>query len=157
VSTDYLKLLAGGVKPAALDRSPLAQLGRADIGPTSFSTLLDQAKSGAIDSGMPVSIARNAGVELSDEQLTRLASAVDRAEAAGASRALVHLDGMWLAVDVGTRQVTGIEKLDPLKAATGIDTVIRAPQRDADHASAALLGPPAAMHNTNLLGLLAQR
>lgn len=157
MSADFLKLLAGGVKPAALDRSPFAPLGRAQIDSASFSTLFENAKAGILDSGQPVSIAKSAGVELNDEQLARLAPAVDRAQAAGATRALVHLDGMWLAVDVGTRQVTGLEKLDPLKPATGFDSVIRAAERNPTPATHAPLGPPAGLDNTELLGLLGRR
>jgi hypothetical protein len=68
--------------------------------------MLAKAKSGELSSGLPVVVAPGAGVQLSGEQLTKLASAADVAEASGASKALVAIDGRMLTMDVATREIT---------------------------------------------------
>ncbi len=117
---DLLKLLASGT--AGPDRAPVAD--RSAVTSADFRTLLDKAQAGEISSGVPVRIHRNAGVELTAEQLARLAEAADRAEAQGATRALVLIDGLALRLDVGMREITGATDLAGGKVLTGIDAVI---------------------------------
>ena len=80
-----------------------------------FDELLAEARAGQLASGRPVS----AGFELSPQQLDRLAGAADLAEASGANRAMLFLDGRALVLDVPTRTISGelslsspIEQLD---------------------------------------------
>ncbi|HEX2253130.1 MAG TPA: dethiobiotin synthetase, partial [Thermoanaerobaculia bacterium] len=58
---------------------------RAAGGPSEgeFADLLRRAASGELVSGVPVSVDRDAGVALSEDQLARLSLAADRAEAEG--------------------------------------------------------------------------
>lgn len=98
-----LRGLLGTSSPAA---QSLGAGSAAQAGEASFASLLAQAREGGVQSGMPVTIARDAGVQLSSEQLSRLASAADIAEAHGATRAVVAIDGKMLTLDVASRQIT---------------------------------------------------
>ena len=102
----------GGLAPSALEGE-------------GFSELLKRAQRGEFGTGLPVKIAPNAGVELSDEQLTHLAVVADAAEASGATRALVMIDDLSLCMDVGSRTILGPADLTDGKVLTGIDGVIR--------------------------------
>jgi hypothetical protein len=86
--------------------------------------MLQDATTGGISSGLPIRVARTAGVDLSPSQLTRLAAAADRAEAAGASKALVLIDGQVLEMDVGLRTITAHADLNATKVLMGVDAVI---------------------------------
>jgi hypothetical protein len=118
-----LKLLAGTATPHARPGAAAPrQAGGAD-----FSMLLQRAQNGEIASGREVTIGKGAGVALNDDQLRRIGAAADRAEAIGASRALVLIDGKAVTLDVGTREVTA--QVDPGAGSllNGIDAVIGVP------------------------------
>ncbi|MEO0630187.1 MAG: hypothetical protein AAFY46_05605, partial [Planctomycetota bacterium] len=72
-----------------------------------FADMLGKAQSGASSSGLPVGLAQGVDVELSSDQLHRLAQAADRAESQGAQTAVVMIDGRALELDVTLRQITG--------------------------------------------------
>lgn len=107
---NLLQKLASGVRPAGPERPARSLLESAG---NSFADLLAKATDGQISSGLPVSIAQGAGVDLSAEQLARVGSAADRAQAAGADRAIVLIDGSALKLDVATRTITGPADLSP--------------------------------------------
>lgn len=123
---DLLKLLGGLAAPGAV---PSASGSPASTGGIDFASLLQRAASGEAASGRPVSIAKGAGVELTEDQLTRLAAAADKAEAQGATRALVMIDGRALTMDIAVRQVTGAADLGA-GVLTGIDAVLSVPGHD---------------------------
>lgn len=104
-----------------------------------FAAMLDRARGGTLESGLPVRIAKNAGVELSEEQLARLGPVLDRLHASGASHALLSIDGRLLKVDVLTREVRG--EFDPASGdvVEGIDAVASVPGADS---AQALVGVP---------------
>lgn len=113
-----------------------------------FAAMLTGARQGELSSGLPVRVAKSANVTLSDEQLSRLAVAADRAQAQGATRALVFIDGMALRLDVSMREVTGAAQVKGGAVLTGIDAVISVPPApgtatppDADM-TPGVLGPP---------------
>jgi hypothetical protein len=115
-----LRALGSGVRPAGVDAvHPV----RSADGP-SFQQMLEDAASGGISSGLPVRVSRNVGVDLSPAQLSRLARAADRAEAAGVERAVVLIDGQALQMDVGLRTVTGKADLNATSVLTGVDAVV---------------------------------
>jgi hypothetical protein len=90
----------------------------------------DAGQAGNIASERPVSMdAGVAGsVSLSPQQQVRLSGAIDQAEAAGISSALVLIDGMALVVDVGARQISRVLGDEP-GVLDGIDGVVTvAPQ-----------------------------
>jgi hypothetical protein len=118
--TQLLNLLGPGAPAAAPALRP-DQIAGAD-----FGALLQKAREGGLASGREVTLARGCGVSLSDEQLKSLSIAADRAEAQGATRALVMMDGKALTLDVAMREVTGTADLSG-GVLTGIDSVIAMP------------------------------
>ena len=119
---NLLRGLASGVLPGGVESARKNGNTPANVGSASFSELFSTiSKSG---SGLPVSIAAGAGLELSSEQLARVAQAADKAQAQGASRALVMIDGQALQLDVGVRQITGKVDLNSTDVMSGIDTVV---------------------------------
>lgn len=119
-----LRMLSGGI--GAIGRAASSTPPSASVG-GDFQAMLDRARQGEVESGLPVTIDDRAGVTLTDDQLRRLAVAADRAEAQGATRALVLIDGMALRLDVGLREVTGVAELKGNAPLTGIDAVISVP------------------------------
>lgn len=105
----------------------LASAGSAAASATAdFASLLRGAEAGEVSSGMRVTVHSGAGLELSDDQLTRLSVAADRAESAGMTRAIALVDGQALILEVQTRSISG--RVDPHQAMlTGIDGVIGVP------------------------------
>jgi hypothetical protein len=148
-----LRNLGSGVLPPSLGGSQGAS--RLAEGP-GFDQLLQQAQTGQIQSGIPIRVARQAGLDLSPSQLTRLADAADRAEAAGASRALVMIDGMVLMMDVPQRTITGQADLSSTKVLNGVDAVVTVAAEAGNLPNQA---PPisASTMNASLLKILAGR
>ncbi|MBL9000326.1 MAG: hypothetical protein JNK25_04245 [Phycisphaerae bacterium] len=108
-----------------------------------FSEALARAESGHLSSGAPVRIAKGLDLKLSESQLSRLAGVADRAEAQGAHRAIVLLDGQALTLDVNTRTITGRADLSATRIHTDADAVITvAPEAEAN----TVLGPPAGIN-----------
>jgi hypothetical protein len=120
-STSLLNLLGAG-NPA-----PARPLRPDQIAGSDFGTLLQKARELGLTSGRDVTVARGAGVTLTDEQLKLLSAAADRAEAQGATRALVMIDGKALKLDVAMREVTGQVDLASGGVLTGVDSVITMP------------------------------
>jgi hypothetical protein len=134
-TVDLLRLLgpggASGVQ--ATQGAAPGQVAGAD-----FASLLQQARQGQLASGRQVTVARGSGLNLSADQLQKISVAADQAEAQGATRALVFMDGMALRLDVGNRQVMGA--VDPTKPGvmTGLDAVVTIPSTGADAGQAAV-------------------
>lgn len=121
---DLLRLLGSGVRALAPARAASPAKGEE---PGAFAAALEKARAGDVRSGIPVRVADGLPLELTADQLERLGAAADRAEAHGASRALVLIDSMALTVDVATRTITGTVDLAGVTAVAGIDAVITAP------------------------------
>ncbi len=91
-----------------------------------FAQMLRKAQEGGLESGLRVEVSRSSGVELSEDQLTRLSAAADRAEAMGITRAVAFIDGQAVVLEVQTRTVSA--RFDPSKdVLTGIDGVLGIP------------------------------
>lgn len=116
---DLLRVLGSAIRPDG------AAAVRAPEDTPAFESLLQQARSGSLETGLPVSIATGAGVELTQPQLDALGRLVDRAHAEGATRMAVLVDGKALDVDVLSRRVLGELDLADGKVMTGIDGVVR--------------------------------
>lgn len=126
-SMELLKMLGAGVRgPGQIAKSGHG-LSSAELAGSSFGELLGKARSGSISSGLPVKVAPGVELPLNSEQLTRIAAAADRAEASGASRALVVIDGLQLRLDVGVRTITGYAQPGELGVLTGIDAIVHVP------------------------------
>jgi hypothetical protein len=105
-----------------------------------FERLLEMARDAESASGAPVRVSPGAGVELSESQMERLSRAADRLEAAGATRALVVIDGRALSLDVATRTVTGSVPLEPGRPLVGFDAILHLPE--SSHQAPPVLPPP---------------
>jgi hypothetical protein len=137
---DLLKALGGSVRPAGVPGgAPISQA----FSRVGFATMLEQARAGQISSGVPVSVLPSAGVELTPSQMQRLAIAADQAEAQGAARAVVAIDGMLLHLDVGVRSITGRIDAETSGVLAGVDAVVVAPPEQ-EGAPAGVLPPPSA-------------
>lgn len=118
---------------------------------TAFADMLGKARSSADASGLPVELGRGVNVELSADQLNRLAQAADRAASQGAQSAVVMIDGRALELDVTLRQITG--EVDPDEGIRPeVDTFLFAPPADQPTAT----GPSGAPQNPDLLRILAE-
>ena len=141
------------LRTLGLGSRPVSSGAAAPVGGMSFSDLLSKATEGEFSTGLEVTLANGANVELSSEQLQRLAKVADSAEAQGASRVLVLMDGQALTMDVGVRQITGTADMNGV--VTGIDAVVAAPGSSAS-AAQPVVGPPrTSMANASLLDALA--
>lgn len=124
--TDLLRRLGSGVRPEGpAARAPMSQ--PAGVESADFASLLDDVHAGKMASARPLSIASGAGVELSSDQMQRLAVAADAAEAAGAGRLLAMIDGQGVTIDVASRTITGgVEGLKG-RVVTDVDAFIVVP------------------------------
>ena len=95
------------LSPAVLPAAVAAGAPRPPIEGQAFDELLRQARAGAIASGRDLAVAYRPAEALTRGELDRLAAAADLAEASGAQRALLLLDGRGLLLDVGARTLTG--------------------------------------------------
>jgi hypothetical protein len=144
--------LVGLVSAAASAVGSASRSAHARPAGTPFADLLDQARQGALSSGLPVTLAEGAGIELSRDQLDRLAAAADRAEGQGAQVAVVMIDGRAIELDVTLRTVLG--EVNAQRGIRGdIDTFLFAPPA---HAGGVPV-PSRAPSNTDLLRLLAEQ
>ncbi|MCC7389944.1 MAG: hypothetical protein IT431_14380 [Phycisphaerales bacterium] len=145
---DLLRVLGSGLRPDGAAEGVRAADG------ADFQTLLARARAGSLETGLPVTVADGAGLELSEEQLARLGRVVDRAHAEGATRILVMLDGVALDVDVLSRRVLGEADLAGGRVLTGIDGFVRLGEGD-DGASGVLPLPSAGAVDASVLAMLA--
>lgn len=123
-SPDLLGLLASRAMPGLAPGTASAPPAAAGL---DFGKMLLDAESGKLHSGREVTIAKGAGLKLSDDQVKRISAAADIAESQGATRALVMIDGMAVKLDVGMREVTGAIDLKQAGVLTGIDAVVDVP------------------------------
>jgi hypothetical protein len=154
MSIDPLQLLKSLGSGVRLNSPGSAAQAPQDANAASFDQLLQNAQAGAVSSGLPIRVASQAGVSLSPSQLARLSDAADRAEAAGASRALVTIDGMVLTMDVPLRTITGQADLSSTKVLTGVDAVVTV-ANDAGTIPGQVSLPASVTSNASLLKILA--
>ncbi len=121
---DLLRMLGSLASPTPAQAQPISG---AQASGVDFATLLKQASGGALSSGLGVTIAKGANVQLSADQMARIAAAADSAQAQGATRALVLIDGKAVNLDVSVRQITGQTDLNSVGVLTGIDTLVNVP------------------------------
>lgn len=145
---------SGGASVAGASGARATDHVRQPLHAASFTDLLRRAQ--GIDTQRPVSIARDVPTNLGAEQLARVARAVDQAEASGAVRALVLIDGQALTVDVQTRQIVGAVEATSPCVLTNIDTMVIAPPAEsAESAASGPLSPSMADMNPSLVRAMA--
>jgi hypothetical protein len=119
-----------------------------------FDALLKQAADAEFSSGRTVTISPRADLQLTPEQLQRVSLAADRAEANGAGKALILIDGLALKVDVVSRTIEQAVDSGAQAVLTDIDAVLGAPGEHSTGAPTAF-GPTAPPSNPSILQLLA--
>ena len=142
-AASLLGALGSMIRPGGASAVPTAGAS-SPIGPDGdFANALARAESGDLTSNAPIKIAKGLDLKLSEGQLARLSGVADRAEAQGAGRAIVLIDGQALTLDVASRTITGRADINSTQIHAGTDAVITvAPENS--QPSAALLGPPSA-------------
>lgn len=129
---DLLRKLGSGVRPDATAsgsgvtaRAPMNR--PVGVESADFASLLDDVHAGKMNSARPLSVATGANVELSSDQMQRLAVAADAAEAAGAQRLLAMIDGQGVTIDVDSRTITGSTDALKGRVVTDVDAFIVVP------------------------------
>ena len=121
-SLQLLKQLAPPVPPAYAG-GPAAP-GTPPLEHQQFDALLARAAQGLIESGRPVTTKLESSAPLDESQMRRLASAADRAEALGARRALMLIDGRGFVLDVSNRQLAAELSPDPPSQSFNLDAAL---------------------------------
>jgi hypothetical protein len=106
-----------------------------------FEELLALAGQGRIESGRTVNTDFAAAEPFTGDELSRLAAAADVAEAAGATRALLLMNGRGLVLDVPTRSLSGELSADASSRVVGLDTAVYVAD-PGEETAAVPLGPP---------------
>lgn len=118
--TNLLTRLASGVLPPGVNLGAPAQ----DASATGFAALLSKARQGGISSGREVTVGSGVALTLNDSEVARLSAAADVLEAAGATQAMVVLNGQALQLDVSGRLITQIHDTSDAGVVTGIDAFL---------------------------------
>lgn len=157
-NADLFRPLSNSVLPPGVERrvgaAASALGGNSKLESLSFAELLNREAGGGLATGRPVSVHPDCDVQLSEDQMHRLGVAIDRAEASGAQRALVMIDGMSIKVDVGVRQIVGKVDLQSTPVLGEIDAVVQADAGVGSDQAKPLLGPTAASLHPSLAKLL---
>lgn len=136
----------GGGRAANQDAAP--------VGPD-FQSLLERAREGRLESGRAVQVSD--GVTLDESQRARMSVAIDRAESAGAARAVVLMDGRAFEVDVTTRRVLTEVDAKSAQLVQHVDVVVSVPAAGAPRASGAGHVPGLMEPSPSLLSVLSSR
>ncbi len=138
-SAHLLRRLEPAVRPAYATPPP-PQHPQPPLEGQSFDELLALAQQGSVRSGRAVHWGGGAdpASPIDEQQLTRLSAAADVAEAAGARRALMLIDGRGVVLDVANRTLVAELADDDAARAVKVDAAVNVP--DPDHDSE---GPPA--------------
>ncbi len=148
---ELISRLSAGVRPQAAGEMPAVETDR-------FRDLLARAEQGQVTSGLEVTAARGIEGQVPQELLAELGPLVDRAQARGASRALVVTDEATYELDVLRRRIESV--VDPAQqqqVMTGIDAVLfagGASEEDAPALAGPLLLPDAGIEAARHEGLL---
>lgn len=118
-----LRRLEPAVRPVAAAGRSAAP--RPPLEAQGFDELLSLVSNGSVHSGRPVQAAPDFKLELTDDQLDRLAAAADVAEAAGASGALMLIDGRSIILDVRQRQLMQEVVATDAMRAIAVDAAVR--------------------------------
>ncbi len=124
-SAQLLKLLEPAVRPSIAP--PVSQKVQGSFESQSFDQLLAQAKKGSVHSGRQLEVACECQPPLEPSQLERMADAADQAQAAGAKRALLMVDGRGFVLDVASRSIVAEATADQAKSIQKTDAVVFVP------------------------------
>ncbi|MHC5113480.1 MAG: hypothetical protein ACYTGP_03515 [Planctomycetota bacterium] len=104
-----------------------------------FDELLSLVSTGGVRSERTVTVIdeKRLGEPLTEADLERLASAADIAEASGARRAVMLMDGRGLVMNIADRLVTGELSQDPAQRLVDLDAAVYVAGDDEDDSAAA--------------------
>lgn len=140
-SAQLLRQLEPAVRPVAASAPAAASQWALPLEAQSFESLLKLASAGAMRSERAVGVAFDAQPPLEPAQLERLGAAADVAQASGAKRAAMIIDGRTLILDVENRTLLGELGSNAASMVVPLDAAIFvAPADDAGKQS--ILGPP---------------
>jgi hypothetical protein len=141
MQTNELLKALGGLSGTRQAQS--AATGRPVGGGGAFDDILEQARAGEVTTDMQVRIAKGLDLKLSPDQLRRASAAADVAEANGASRAMILLDGRAYRLDVATRTIIGEAQSARSASMSDVDAVVNAPASDDELAARPVtISPP---------------
>ena len=152
-SAYLLRRLEPAVRPAFATPPP-PQRPQPPLEGQSFDELLALTQQGSVRSGRAVRWGGGGGgggaadpaSPIDEQQLARLSAAADVAEAAGARRALMLIDGRGVVLDVANRTLVAELSDDGAARAVKVDAAVNVP--DPDHDSE---GPPATPPSPGLM------
>jgi hypothetical protein len=105
-SARMLKRLEPAVRPRGAAGAAPPGAPRAPLESQRFDELLALVSTGSVNSGRAVQVKCAIDKPLDEQQMSRLAAAADLAEASGANRAVLLIDGRGLILDVPARALT---------------------------------------------------
>ena len=127
--TQLLRQLEPAIRPGHVSTPPAP--GRPGLADQSFDQLLALASSGSIESGRQVQLAFEPKETLDAQQIERLSTAADLAQASGARQAMMLIDGRGLMLDVEQRTVTAeLSSTAQSRLVSEIDAAIYVPGPD---------------------------
>lgn len=126
---DMLRALGSGVRPAGADAPATATT----IEGAGFSDLLARVRAGQVSSGQALTVGQGVDAALSSDQMSRLATATDAAEAAGVGRLLAVIDDQAVTIDVSSRTIERVRGWPSAGLMTDIDAAVMVPS-DGDSA-----------------------
>ncbi len=138
-ASHLLKLLEPAVRPG--QPSVPQPASRLPLESQSFDQLLALASTGALQSGRQIELAFEPDPPLDAQQLERLAAAADQAEAAGATQALMLIDGRGFMLDVQSRTLMAELSGDPATRVMRIDAAVFVPSIDEELAVSRIAMP----------------
>lgn len=149
-SAYLLRRLEPAVRPAFATPPP-PQRPQPPLEGQSFDELLALTQQGSVRSGRAVRWGGGGGgadpaSPIDEQQLARLSAAADVAEAAGARRALMLIDGRGVVLDVANRTLVAELADDGAARTVKVDAAVNVP--DPDHDSE---GPPATPPSPGLM------
>ncbi len=152
-SAHLLRRLEPAVRPAFATPPP-PQRPQPPLEGQSFDELLALAQQGSVRSGRAVHWGEASGggwgadpaSPIDEQQLARLSAAADVAEAAGARRALMLIDGRGVVLDVANRTLVAELADDGAARAVKVDAAVNVPDPDHDPD-----GPPATPPSPGLM------
>lgn len=138
-ASQLLRQLEPAVRPGTAPSRP--GKGQATLENQSFNELLSLASKGSIHSGRQVNCNCDVNEPLESEQIDRLSAAADRAEATGAQKVLMLMDGRGFVMDISQRTIEAELSVEHQASIfKNIDTAIYVPADD-EHPQSTL-GPP---------------
>ena len=131
------------LEPAVRPGTAPARLGKpqATLESQSFNELLSLASKGSVHSGRQVDCSCDVNEPLESDQIDRLSAAADRAEASGAQKALMLIDGRGFIMNVAQRSIEAELSVEHQTSIfKNVDTAIYVPAEGETPQS--ILGPP---------------